>query len=393
MSVVVTGMGIRTTLGYDVETFWSALLRGEIGTRELEHFDTSMLATHRGGELTELRNHRADPNASPIALRLATATAATAAEDARIAGSGIDPDRVGVVFGTVMGTRPAVESWLVKPQEQTVGGHTWTSSTTLSRATAASLGFGGPNCVLSTACASGNSAISFAAEALLSGSADAMVAGGADELSYAMLLMFDSFRALSPDVVRPFDVNRRGLMLAEGAAALVLERESDALARKARVYGRIAGWSNAADAHHMTAPHPRGDGAIRSIRGALAQAGASVHDVDYICAHGTGTPSNDVSEAAAIHSVFGARATQTPISSLKGALGHTQGAASMIEALCCLLAMRDEIMPPTANCDTPDPACNLDVVTKEPRVAKLRLALNNAFGFGGNVECITLQAP
>jgi len=393
-SIVVTGMGVSTTLGSNVETFWAAVRQGAVGTRELEHFDTSMLATHRGGELSQLRARRHGTGVgAPLAVELAVATATSAAADAGLPHSGIDADRVGVVFGTVMGTRPAVEGWLTQPQS-THGEDdlAWTSSTALSRTAASSLGFGGPNCVISTACASGNSAISYAADALISRRADAMVAGGADELSYAMLLMFDSFRALSPDVVKPFDVNRRGLMLAEGAAALVLERETDARARKAPIYGRVVGWANVADAHHITAPHPQGDGAARSIRGALKQAGASTRDVDYICAHGTGTPTNDASEAIAIHSVLGTHTTHTPVSSLKGALGHSQGAASTIEALCCLLALRDGVVPPTANCDTPDPACDLDIVAHAPRSAKMRLVLNNAFGFGGNTECVALGA-
>lgn len=393
-SIVVTGMGVSTTLGSDVETFWAAVCQGAVGTRELEHFDTSMLATHRGGELSQLRARRHSTSVdTPLAVELAVATATSAAADADLSHSGIDTDRVGVVFGTVMGTRPTVEGWLSQSQS-THGAEdlAWTSSTALSRTAASSLGFGGPNCVISTACASGNSAISYAADALISGRADAMVTGGADELSYAMLLMFDSLRALSPDVVKPFDVNRRGLMLAEGAAALVLEREADARVRKAPIYGRVVGWTNVADAHHMTAPHPQGDGAARSISGALKQAGASTRDVDYICAHGTGTPTNDASEAIAIHSVLGTHTTHTPVSSLKGALGHSQGAASMIEALCCLLALRDGVVPPTANCDTPDPACDLDIVAQVSRLAKMRLVLNNAFGFGGNVECVALGA-
>jgi 3-oxoacyl-[acyl-carrier-protein] synthase II len=220
-----------------------------------------------------------------------------------------------------------------------------------------------------------------------------MVAGGSDELSYAMLLMFDSFRALSPDVVRPFDIDRRGLMLAEGAAALVLEREADARARGAHIYGRVMGWANVADAHHITAPHPHGRGAAQSIAAALTQAEASPSDVDFICAHGTGTPSNDATEACAIHSVLGNHTSQTPVSSMKGALGHTQGAASAIEAICCLLALRDGVVPPTANCDTPDPSCDLDIVTDGARLIGQQLVLNNAFGFGGNVECVALGAP
>jgi 3-oxoacyl-(acyl-carrier-protein) synthase len=393
-AIVVTGLGISTTLGNDVETFWTALRDGAVGTGELQHFDTSMLATHRGGELTQMRERSRTPPGVPLALELAVTTATAAACDAGLSGSVVDLQRAGVCFGTVMGTRPAVEPWLMRSRGQAAGEEeVWSSSAALSRVAASSLGFGGPNCVISTACASGNSAISYAAEALVSGRADAMVAGGSDELSYAMLLMFDSFRALSPDVVRPFDLNRRGLMLAEGAAALVLEREKDARARNTPIYGRVMGWSNVADAHHITAPHPQGRGAAQSIVGALAQAGASPSDVDYICAHGTGTLSNDASEAHAIHGVFGSHTTRMPVSSVKGALGHTQGAASTIEAICCLLALRDGIVPPTANWDTPDPSCDLDVVAGSARPTKLQLVLNNAFGFGGNIECVALGAP
>lgn len=393
-SIVVTGVGVSTALGEDVEQFWSAVREGAVGTGELAHFDTSMLATHRGGEMTQLRNDGWSPASAPLALELAVRTATSAVHDADLREDVVDLDRVGVCFGTVTGTRPAVERWLMSSHtESTYELQPWSSSASLSRVTASRLGLGGPNCVISTACASGNSAISYAAEALVSGRADAMVAGGADELSYAMLLMFDSFRALSPDVVRPFDRDRRGLMLAEGAAALVLEREEDALARKAPIYGRVLGWANVADAHHITAPHPEGRGAARSIMGALEQAGAGPADVDYICAHGTGTPTNDASEANAIHGALGEHATQIPVSSVKGALGHTQGAASTIEAVCCLMALRDEVAPPTANCQTPDPSCDLDIVAGSSRRIELKLVLNNAFGFGGNVECIALGAP
>jgi 3-oxoacyl-(acyl-carrier-protein) synthase len=390
-AIVVTGIALSTTLGDDVESFWAAIRQGAVGTGELRHFDTSMLATHRGGELADLR--QGHDSSVPLALELAVQTATRAARDAGLSAGTVELDRVGVCFGTVMGTRPAVESWLLGGgDESSTDRQPWSSCTALSRAPAARLGFGGPNCVISTACASGNSAISHAADALTAGRADAMVAGGSDELSYSMLLMFDSFRALSPDVVRPFDLYRRGLMLAEGAAAVVLEREADARARRAPIHGRLVGWANVADAHHVTAPHPTGRGAAQSIALALARAGASPSEVDYVCAHGTGTPSNDASEAHAIRGVLGANASQTPVSSLKGALGHTQGAASTIEAICCLLALRDGVVPPTANCETPDPSCELDIVAGAARTAKLDLVVNNAFGFGGNVECLALGA-
>jgi 3-oxoacyl-(acyl-carrier-protein) synthase len=269
----------------------------------------------------------------------------------------------------------------------------WNSPSSVARAPARELGLGGPNCVISTACAAGNSAIAYAAETLRAGRADAMVAGGADELSMAMLMMFDSFRALSPDLVRPFDLHRRGLLLAEGAAALVLERESDARARGARLYGRVLGWANLADAHHITAPHPEGRGAIGSMRGALAKAEVAPSEVDYISAHGTGTASNDVVEAYAIRQLLGVHTDHTPVSALKGSLGHAQGAASAIEAVGCLLALRDGVVPPTANHLTTDPRCDIDLVAGQPREAKLKLVLNNAFGFGGNIECVVFGAP
>ena len=391
--IVVTGLGVCTTLGNELEVFWSALRNGTVGTGELRHFDTSMLTSRRGGELSQLRELQAGAPEIPLAVELAVATANAAVRDAGLTPTTVDTQRAGVCFGTVMGTRPALEAWLDSPHRDARGQAAWSSPATLSRAVGSSLGFGGPNYVVSSACASGNSAIARAAEDLVHGRADAMVAGGSDELSQSMLLMFDSFRALAPDVVRPFDLHRRGLMLAEGAAALVLEREADARQRGARIHGRIMGWGNASDAHHITAPHPNGRGAVQSILGALAQADVAGCDVDFVCAHGTGTPSNDTSEARAIHSVLGSDAHHTPVSSIKGSLGHTQGAASAIEAICCLLSLRDGVVPPTANCVTPGPACDLDVVIGGARPRRLRLALNNAFGFGGNVECIVLGAP
>jgi 3-oxoacyl-(acyl-carrier-protein) synthase len=397
-AIVVTGLGALSPLGLDVESFWSAALAGVVGTGELARFDTESLSSRRGGEARrspQMADTARCAGAS-LTVDLAVAASTMAVEDSTLRASGVDPERVGVCFGTVMATRPSVERWLAGSSSREPGpqdaGQMWISPSSVSRAPAKRLGFGGPNCVISTACAAGNSAIAYAANALSAGRADAMVAGGADELSQAMLMMFDSFRALAPDVVRPFDLHRRGLLLAEGAAALVLEREIDARARGARMYGRVLGWANAADAHHMTAPHPDGDGAIRSMLGALERAGAAPADLDYISAHGTGTPSNDAVEAHAIRRMLGADADDIPVSALKGSLGHSQGAASAIEAVACLLAIRDGLVPPTANHCTRDPACDIDVVAGRPREARLRLVLNNAFGFGGNIECVVLGA-
>jgi 3-oxoacyl-(acyl-carrier-protein) synthase len=392
-AIAVTGLGVCSPLGLTVEDFWSATLAGAVATDELVRFDTSGLSARRGAEVRGLEEVGGAIGIDPVehsrAVTLAEFAARNAARDASIADAGADPKRVGVVFGTVMATRPAAESWLAR---DTVRGP-WLSPSELSRGPARALGYEGPNCVLAAACAAGNSAIAYAAQALRAGRADAMVAGGADELSQAMLLMFDSFRALAPDAVRPFDRDRRGLMLAEGAAALMLERETDARARGARIYGRVLGYANLADAHHITAPDPRGRGAVRSMRAALRDADADPCDVDHISAHGTGTPSNDAVEACAIREVFGPHTDHLPVSSLKGAIGHAQGAASAIEAVGCLLAIRDGVVPATANHRTPDPACELDVVAGAARHTPLGVVLSNAFGFGGSIECVAFGAP
>jgi 3-oxoacyl-(acyl-carrier-protein) synthase len=197
--------------------------------------------------------------------------------------------------------------------------------------------------------------------------------------------MFHSMRSLSPDVVRPFDAGRQGLIIGEGAGVLVLESVEHQRARGAPAYAVVAGHGNFSDAHHMTAPHPEGLGALRSMRAALGMAGLAPRDVDFISAHGTGTPANDRVEAQAIRELFGA---EVPVSSTKSELGHAQGAASALEAIVCLLAMRDGIIPPTANLNERDPECDIDVVAGSAREATVDVALNNAFGFGGNICCV-----
>lgn len=294
-----------------------------------------------------------------------------------------------------MATRPSVEPRLAAGGADAARARdgAWAQPALLSRAPAARLGFGGPNCVVATGCAAGNSAIAIGADLLRAGRADAMVVGGADQLSHAMLAMFDRMRLLSPDVVRPFDRAREGLLLGEGAAALVLEREADARARGACVRGRVLGWANVAEAHHITAPHPEGRGAIRAIERALAHAQLEASAVDHVSAHGTGTPANDAAEARAIRAALGAAADAAPVTALKSMLGHAQGAASAIEGVACLLAIRDGAIPPVANHELRDPDCDVDVVAGAARPAGVDVALSNAFGFGGNVECVVFGAP
>lgn len=392
-AIVVTGMGVRSPLGSDLDAFWRGALDGAVATRPLTRFDTERLASDRGGEIAS-QPHDAGDAELPLAVRLAEAVAADAVADAALTFDAVAPERVGVCIGTVMGTRPAVERWLQRDPDarEQPGAAAWADPALLSRAPARALGLAGPNCVVATGCAAGNSALAWGAEALRAGRADAMVVGGADEISQAMLMMFDGFGLLAPDAVRPFDAEREGLLLGEGAAVFVLEREADARARGARIHGRLLGWANVADAHHVTAPHPEARGAIRAMRGALAHAGVEADAVDHVSAHGTGTPANDAVEARAIRAVLGGAADDVPVTALKSLLGHSQGAASAIEAAACLLSIRDGLVPPVGNFETRDPACDVDVVAGAPRAAPVRVALSNAFGFGGNIECVVLGA-
>ncbi|WP_405949692.1 beta-ketoacyl-[acyl-carrier-protein] synthase family protein [Streptomyces prunicolor] len=395
--VVVTGLGVLTPIGETLEDFWDAAVRGVVGTRPLDRPDAADFAGRLAGEV---RGFVAPREGGDRVIRLAVAAAVAATTDAGFALWAGDPARAGVCFGTLLGNRAGLEPAVTRFHRGTDTGVGGAGAAPfvgprpvvdLADAVAREHGFLGPSSVVATACASGNSALANAAEAIRAGRADVMVAGGADELSTGIMMMFASLRSLTDDALRPFDRNRSGLVVSEGAAALVLESYEHARLRGARVYAELAGWASACDAHHMTAPHPEGRGARRSLERALAMSGVPLDRVGHISAHGTGTPSNDSVEAAAVRAVFGERGPA--VSSLKGALGHTQGAASAIEAVACVLALRDGVIPPTANLVDPDPDCAVDLVYGAAREAPLDVVVNNAFGFGGNTACTVFTRP
>jgi 3-oxoacyl-(acyl-carrier-protein) synthase len=409
LRVVVTGLGVVSPLGVGTESFWRAARDGKVGTGDITLFDTSAYQTHRGGEIKDwplpgacsVPGQSRSESFAIVAARMALEDAELLSEGRLAASEGYESDRVGVCFGVVLGNRPHVESTIRALRHGQAGpGVASTGSppmahdpTRMSRLPASEFGLWGPNLVIPTACAAGNSAIGYAMDIIVEGRADAMIAGGADEMSEAMFMMFNSFHALAPEVVQPFDLNRKGLMLSEGAAALVIESERHARRRGAFIYGQVAGHANYSDAFHMTAPHPQGLGAVRSMEAALVTAGLAPYHVSYISAHGTGTPANDGIEARAIRTVFGGAADSIPVSSIKSMLGHTQGAASAIEAVSCLLAIRDGVMPPTINLKSPDPECDVDIVANVAREAEVAVAMNNAFGFGGNISCVVFASP
>jgi 3-oxoacyl-[acyl-carrier-protein] synthase II len=243
------------------------------------------------------------------------------------------------------------------------------------------VGAAGPVTMIPTACAAGNYAIAHAFDLLRAGRADVMLAGGADSFSRITYSGFNRLGAIAPERCQPFDRNRKGMIPGEGAGVLVLEPLARALARGARVYAEVAGYGLSCDAHHMTAAHPEGDGAARAMERALADAGLAAADVSYISAHGTGTPTNDRLETLAVQRVFG-EAVRTPMSSVKSMIGHTMGAASAIEAAVCSLAVATGRIPPTMNLEEPDG--DLDFVPNRAREHDVRVAMNNAYAFGGN---------
>ncbi len=391
--VVVTGVGMITSIGAGRELFWTNLLAGSSGVRPVRAFDTSNFPVHFGAEVMDF-----DPEAYAIDLstgqidrtsQFAIAAAVLAARDAGLPLPDSRADEFGVVVGTTSGEARAIERFddrfvsgeLDKIDRDFVSIY---PCNVLSSHVACELGFGGEVITIPTACAAGNHAIAYAFEALRSGRAQLMLAGGADSFSRITYTGFSRLGAIAPELCQPFDRNRKGMIPGEGAAFLVLERLEHAQARGARAYAEVAGYGLSCDAHHMTAAHPHADGGARAMQAALKSAGMGPESIDYISAHGTGTPTNDRLETIAIKRVFGDRAYEIPISSIKSMIGHTMGAASAIEAIACVLAIAENHVPPTINLVTPDPECDLDFVPLVARARQVDVALNNAYAFGGN---------
>jgi 3-oxoacyl-(acyl-carrier-protein) synthase len=263
----------------------------------------------------------------------------------------------------------------------------------LAGAIAMQLGLHGLVLATTAACAAGNHALAIGYEWIRGGRAPVVLAGGAEGLSRLAHIGFSRLHVVASDLCRPFDRRRQGLLLGEGAAFLVLEDPVHARARGAHIWAGLAGYGLAGDAYHLVAPHPEGRGAALAMRRALHMAGIAPEDIDYINAHGTGTPQNDSAETSAIKSAFGRHAFQVPISSIKALGGHAMGAAAAIEAIACVLALQHQCIPPTHHLEEPDPLCDLDYVPQVPREARLRWVMNNSFAFGGNNAAVVLAHP
>lgn len=395
--VVVTGIGIISSVGIGKDAFWESIVNGKSGITEISSIDTSLYKCHRGGEVKNFNPedfiYKRKIKFLGRCSQLAIAAASLALEDARLPYRKTARKEMGVIIGTTTGESPLEE--LVSAWAK--GGLKDVDRTKVLQASvnniSANVGIEfkamGQNYLIPTACAAGNYAIGWGFDLIKSGELNFALAGGADTFSTVAFTGFQRIYAMSPDVVRPFDKNRKGMLQGEGAGILLLESYHSALKRNARIYAEILGYGLYCDAYHATAPDPKG--IARVMEKALQETGLTYKDVDYISAHGTGTIPNDKAECDAIKNVFKERYKEIMVSSIKSMLGHPMGAASAIEAATCCLAVKNDIVPPTINYKTPDPECDIDCVPNKARKARVEIALNNGFAFGGNNACVVIK--
>ncbi len=397
--VVITGIGVISSIGIGWENFWNSLLNGKSGISPVTSFDTSNHFTHNGGEVHNFNPEEFIPKEKLPKLnrasQLALAAAKLAVKDAGLNTDSMSEITIGTCIGTTMGSVQTVEiiNELTVKQKQMnnipndlvsqVPTHSTPSSV------AKELGIHGPNMMFSTACAAGNYAIGYGFDLIMLCKADVVLAGGSDPFSKVAFTGFNQLSAVAPEKCQPFDKNRKGMMVAEGAGILVLESLENAFKRKAPIYAEILGYGLSCDAQHMTQPSV--EGISKCIIKAMSESGIKKEDVDYISAHGTGTPANDRTECAAIKEVFGPLYKKIPASSIKSMLGHTMGAASALEAITCALVVKNNVIPPTINFDTPDPECDIDCVPNQARRQEVNIALNNSYAFGGNNASLVLK--
>ena len=394
--VVITGLGVISSIGIGKDAFWESLLLGKSGISPITAFDTTNHFTHNGGEAKIFKADEFIPKERlkfmNRATQMAVASAKLAVEDAAFTAEYFSGLTVGVSHGTTLGAAQAIESvdsLLISNQEVGAELLYQMPTHTAPAAIAREFNCSGPHFMVSTACAAGNYAIAYAYDLIRMDRADIMIAGASDGISRIEYTGFNQFSAVAPEKCQPFDKNRKGMMLAEGAGMLVLESMEKAIKRKAPIYAEIAGYGLSCDARHMT--NASVEGITECMRKAMRDAGISPKDVDYISAHGTGTIANDRAECAAVKEVFGARYNKIPISSIKSMLGHTMGAASALEAITCALVVKNNIVPPTINFETPDPECDIDCVPNQARKHTVNVVLNNSYAFGGNNASLVVK--
>ena len=400
--VVVTGLGMVTPLGLDVASTWANVLAGQSGVKPITHFDASsyraqIAATVEGFD-PSLYLPAKEARRYDTFVQYGVAAAIQAMQQAALTEevlAQLNTKRIGVCIGSGIGGLPMIEdnhSTLMQQGARRISPFFVPGSIVNMTAGLVAIRFGlrGPNLATATACTTSTHAIGLAARLIAYGDADVMVAGGSEKSSCGLGIGgFSAMQALSTRndeptrASRPFDLNRDGFVLGDGAGAMILESYEHAMARGATILAELSGFGMSDDASHITAPPENGDGAALAMENALADAGLQPDQIDYINAHGTSTPAGDKAESKAIEQLFGAYASNLAVSSTKSMTGHLLGAAGAVEAIFTVLALRDQIAPPTINLDTPDPECRLDYVPHTARPMTIRHAISNSFGFGG----------
>jgi 3-oxoacyl-[acyl-carrier-protein] synthase II len=403
--VVVTGMGALTPLGLNVKDTWQALVEGRSGIGRITQFDASAYPAQIAGEVRgfEPEEYMSPKEAKKIARfsQLAVGAATMALADAQLSVDETNAEDVGVVMATAIGggliDTERVHLILLKKGVRRVPPVFVPSILPNAAAhhVASAFGITGYTSTVVTACAAGTQAIGEGARAIRDGSAQVVLAGGTESTVCGLALAgICAMRALSTRndepqrASSPFDAERDGFVASEGCGILILERLDQALARGARIYAEVLGYGVSSDAYHVSAPDPEGTGSGLAMRRAIADAGLTPEDIEYINAHATATPIGDPAEVVAIKRVFGPRAYEIPVNATKSMIGHLLGAAGAVEAIATIMTMQDGILHPTINYETPDPACDLDCVPNEARKAHVNIALSNSFGFGGQNACL-----
>jgi 3-oxoacyl-[acyl-carrier-protein] synthase II len=405
--VVVTGVGLVIPAGIGTETAWKNICEGRSGIGPLTRFDPNGFETKIAGEVKgfnpEAYIEKKEIKKMDLFVQYALAATREALEDSQLKITPENCDRTGVIVGTGLGGLPTLEKYhqiLLEKGPSRISPFfiPMLIANLASGQIAIHFGAKGPNTCVVTACATGAHCIGDAFRAIVYGDAEAIIAGGTEaNISPLSIAGFNAMKALStrneePEkACRPFEKNRDGFVVAEGAGILILEELEFALKRGAKIYGELIGYGYTGDAYHITAPSPEGEGAARCMRMAIKDAGLRPEDIDYINAHGTSTPLNDLTETQAIKTVFGEHAKKVAISATKSMTGHLLGAAGSTEAIFSLLAIRDGIIPPTINYDVPDPECDLDYVPNVARRQTLTVVMSNAFGFGGTNATLVLR--
>ena len=390
---VVSGLGVLTSIGGNIPSFWGNLLEGVCGIDRITLFDAS---AYRAKKAAEVKGFNPRQHFSPRQLKrmsrcdqLGMKAALEALADSALDLTNEDRERIGIFIGGGAGGIFSAEKYrkeMIRKGWRKVRPSFLLpfSTCALNDAMAEEYRILGPRATIATACSSSATAIGCGLDAVRSGEVDIAIVGGSESLSEVTFGGFNSLRSVDEEYCRPFDLNRKGLSLGEGAAFLILEEADHARKRGGKILAELMGCGLSGDGQHMTAPDPEGKGAARAMQEALKDAGVNREEVDYINAHGTATPANDAAETKAIKSLFGERAGRIPVSASKSMIGHCLGAAGALEAVATVLAIRDHRIPPTIHYETPDPECDLDYVPNQAREAAVNIALSNSFAFGGN---------